>query len=138
MFNKPISLLTLAGLLAAAGCGNQPRPPIEPNAIPYGNYKQIYVDSYAIKQDTNIDEPPRMTRDSFGLLHVTVPIRSTINPPMMIQYRVTFFDLHRNVVNIQTWSDKALTPNTPDQIMAVSPVPADDFRMDLRLARDFD
>ncbi|HWE01734.1 MAG TPA: hypothetical protein VG326_04930 [Tepidisphaeraceae bacterium] len=125
------------GLAGLSGC-NQPRPPFEPNAVQYGDYKQIYVDGYRLKEDTNIDEPPRVVKDQFGLLHITVPIRSVIDRAFSVQYRVTFFDANRHIVNIQSWADKALTPNTPDQIMATSPVPADDFRLDLRLATDLD
>jgi hypothetical protein len=132
----PAFVIALPALLFT-GC-NQPRPPFEPNAVQYGNYKQIYVDGYRLKEDTNIDEPPRAVKDQFGLLHITVPIRSVIDRAFSLQYRVTFFDANRNVVNIQSWSTKALTPNTPDQIMANSPVPADEFRVDLRLTTELD
>ena len=128
-----LSLALALAAIASTGCVG-PRAPIEPNAVPYGNAKQVYADSYRLKQVTNIDEPPRMSKDQFGFLHIVVPIRSVIDPMFNIQYRVTFFDANRNVVNIQEWSDKPLTPNTPDQIIANSPVPAEDFRVDLRLA----
>ena len=133
MFRKffPKFAVAIGGLLVIVGC-NQPRPPFEPNAVQYGDYKQVYVDGYRLKEDTNIDEPPRVTKDQFGLLHVTVPIRSVIDRAFSIEYRITFFDANRQVVNVQSWADKALTPNTPDQIMANSPVPADDFRLDIR------
>ena len=134
MFKTTLIKLVLgsAALAMIAGC-TQPRPPIEPNAVQYGDYKQIYVDSYSLKQKTNIDEPPRVRRDQYGLLHVSVPIRSVIDPAFTLQYRVTFFDRDRQIVHVQDWTDKPLTPNTPDIIQANSAVPADDFRMDLRL-----
>lgn len=124
-----VALLVLGWTIA--GC-NQPRPPISANAMPYGNYQQVYVDSIRLKENTNIDEPPKMARDEFGLLRVTVPIRSVIDRPFEIQYRVTFFDADHNPVSTQEWMDMPLTPNVPDQIHAVSPVPAADFRLDLR------
>ena len=134
---RTLVALGIAGVLTVAGC-NQPRGPIEPNAIQYGNFKQIYVDSYRLKQATNVDQPPSMTRDQYGLLHVTVPIRSVIDRPFTLQYRTTFFDRDRHVVNQQSWTDLPMNPNTPERIEANSSAPADDFEMDLRVPPGFD
>ncbi|HZL35718.1 MAG TPA: DUF1425 domain-containing protein [Tepidisphaeraceae bacterium] len=131
---KTFSMIFAA--LMVVGC-NQPRGPIEPNAVAFGNSRQIYADSYKLKEQTNIDEPPRMTKDQFGLLHIMVPVRSTIDRPFTLQYRVTFFDRDHQVASQQNWSDLAMNPNTPERIETASSGPAEDFEVDLRLPPGF-
>lgn len=136
----PTSILGLVFamlLLVAAGC-NQPRGPIEPNAVAYPAAKQVYADSYKLKQQTNIDQPPRMWQDANGLLHVEVPIRSTIDRPFTLQYRMTFFDRGHHVTSQQSWADLPMNPNTPERIEATSATPSEDFEADLRLPPGFD
>jgi hypothetical protein len=53
-----------------------------------------------------------------------------------VDYRVTFFDDNRQVINQTTWFTKTLEARTPDQISVNSTSPkATDFQVDFRYAR---
>jgi uncharacterized protein DUF1425 len=125
------SALTGLGLLVAAGCNNQLRPPVEPHADPYGG-RQVYVDSYQLQRDIAVGTPIR-SRDQAGLLHVVVPVRSVIDKQLHVQYRARFYDRNHTQINEIGWTDKTLTANTPDQVDANSTSPAaEDFQVDFR------
>ncbi|MDB5356216.1 MAG: hypothetical protein JWN24_2669 [Phycisphaerales bacterium] len=123
-------------LAAMVGC-NQPRPPYEPHAVQYAS-RQIHVDGSRLQSDTNIDQPPVVTRDQFGILHVMVPIRSVIDRNFTLQYQARFFNRDHGIVNEISWTDKPITPNTPDQIEVNSSGPAEDWELNLRLPPGFD
>jgi hypothetical protein len=125
----------MVSLVAMVGC-NQPRPPYEPRAVQYRS-TQIHVDGSRLQQDTNIDQTPVATRDQFGILHVMVPIRSVIDRNFTLQYQARFFDREHHVVNEISWTDKPMTPNTPDQIEFNSTGPAEDWELNLRLPPGF-
>ena len=77
-----------------------------------------------------------MTRDDAGLLYVTVPVRSSIDQRIYLDYRVTFFNDNREELNKTTWFTKTLEANTPDQITVNSMSPkASDFQVDFRYAK---
>ena len=126
----------MLALAAVVGC-NQPRPPYEPHAVQYAS-KQIHVDGSRLQADTNIDQPPVVTRDQFGILHVMVPIRSVIDRNFTLQYQARFFNRDHGIVNEISWTDKPMTPNTPDQIEVNSTGPAEDWELNLRLPPGFD
>jgi hypothetical protein len=64
---------------------------------------------------------------------VMLPIRSAVDHQLPAQYRVTFFDQNRITLDQQSWIDKTLTANTPDQINVNSvDKRAADFEIDLR------
>jgi hypothetical protein len=130
--NRPlvIALLT-AGLLA--GCGV--KRPIEGRANPYPA-SQIHFASAVLKDSTTVD-PPTATRDDVGqILFVTIPIRSTVNRPLPIDYRVTFFDRNNQVINQTGWFTRNLAPNIPDYITVNSTTrKAADFQVDFREAQ---
>jgi len=122
-------LLLTVTMLALTGCGVA--PPIQGRLDPY-QPSQVHFDSEALRQDTAIGQPV-LTRDQFSLLHVMLPIRSAVNLQLHVQYRVTFFDANRSVLDEQSWSDKTLAANTPDQIQVNSvDTRAADFQIDLR------
>ena len=121
--------LLLLSLITLAGCGVN--APIEGRADPYAP-AQVHFDSDEIRRDTAIGQPI-VTRDEFGLLHVTLPIRSAVNLQLHVQYRVSFFDRSHGLLDQQSWSDKTLTANTPDQIDVNSvDKRAADFQVDFR------
>jgi hypothetical protein len=121
--------LLLMSVLTLAGCGVN--APIGGRADPYAP-SQVHFDSEEIRQDTAIGGPI-LARDQFGLLHVTLPIRSAVDLQLHVQYRVSFFDANRGLLDQQSWIDKTLTANTPDQIDVNSvDKRAADFQIDFR------
>ncbi len=89
--------------------------------------------SQDLREDTAIQEP-MMTVGQGGILHVTLPIRSTIDRKLYVDYRVRFFDANHHPLGGQgDWIPKILPPNTPDMITFNSTGPgAADFQIDLR------
>lgn len=76
------------------------------------------------------------TRDEGGILHVQVPIRSTTDRQLFIDYRYQFLDRNGQVIWKSNWRDKVLAPNVPDTINFNSTTPtAADFQLDLRYAQ---
>lgn len=121
--------LLLLSMMMLAGCGVN--APIEGRADPYAP-AQVHFDSDEIRRDTAIGQPI-VSRDEFGLLHVALPIRSAVNLQLHVQYRVTFFDGNHGTLDQQSWIDKTLTANTPDQIDVNSVNKrAADFQIDFR------
>src|SRR5437764_15219927 len=104
-----LHFLSLA-LLALVGCNPAPvPPPIEPQSDPYQG-KQIYLDSAQLRSDTAFGTPIR-SRDSYGIMHVIVPLRSIVDKQLQVQYRVYFLDRNQNKVSEIGWTDKTLTAN---------------------------
>lgn len=121
--------VVLVSLFLLTGCGVN--PPITGRQDPYAA-DQVHFDSDELRKDTAISAPI-VARDEFGLLHVTLPVRSAINRQLHVQYRVTFFDLNHMVLDQYSWTDKTLTANTPDQVQFNSvDKRADDFQVDFR------
>ena len=64
---------------------------------------------------------------------MTLPIRSAVNLQLHVQYRVSFFDRNHGLLDQQSWIDKTLTANTPDQINVNSvDKRTADFQIDFR------
>ena len=130
---KSIQLTVLLLSIVALGCQETVAPPIQARADPYGP-QQHYVASEDLRRATAMGEPI-VVRDEFGLLHVTVPIRSAVNNVLYIDYRVTFFDEQRQVIQRTGFFAKTLTDNVADQITFNSTSPrAADFQVDFRWA----
>jgi hypothetical protein len=135
MLNR--TLLTVVvptfAIVALAACHQVP-PPIEGREDPYGR-RQIMFDSTELKNDTSVGSP-MPSRDEAGILHVTVPITSTDDDPLDVEYRGTFYDGAGKVVNQTTWFRKRLTPRTTDSVTLNSTsARAADFQIDFRIAR---
>jgi hypothetical protein len=117
---------------SAAACGV--KPPITPQADPY-DASQIHMSSDELRNETAVGTPLVKRDDVSNLLFVTIPIRAATNLKLYIDYRVTFFDINRSVINQTTWFTKTLEPNVPDSITVNSTSPrAADFQVDFRLA----
>jgi uncharacterized protein YcfL len=126
-----VSLLSIMPLLS--GCAVN--PPIEARQDPYTR-QQIHLTSDDLRWHTAVDTP-QVWRDDAGLLFITVPIRSTSNQQLNIDYRVTFFDRQGRPLGEPTgWLSKVLAANVPDQITVNSTTPlAQDFQIDLRYSQ---
>jgi hypothetical protein len=120
-------------LLLAAGCSTV-SPPVEPRHDPY-KPSQIMFDSERLRRDTAVGTPT-VTRDDSGILYVQVPVRSTIDKTLYVDYRVTWLDRNGQVLNRLGPFTKTLDPNTPDSIQVNSTTAdASDFQIDFRYAR---
>ena len=116
------------------GCDNIVLPPVEGRADPY-DAKQVHFQSEELRRDTAIGTPTA-TRDQAGLLFVTVPIRDATDVRLYLDYRVTWYDENRQVINQTSWFTKTLEARTPDQISVNSTSPkATDFQVDFRYAK---
>jgi hypothetical protein len=123
--------LAIAALLSTFGCYDTVNPPIEGRAEVYDS-AQIHLTSMELRRHTAVDKP-RLSRDDAGLLYVTVPVRSTANMKLYVDYRYTFFDNAGQPIITSGWIHKTLPANTPDTITFNSTTPrAVDFQMDLR------
>jgi uncharacterized protein YcfL len=121
--------LLLLSVLALTGCGVN--APIQGREDPYLP-AQVHFDTEELRRDTAIGQPV-VSRDQFGLLHVMLPIRSAVNYQLHTQYRVSFFDQSHVTLDQQSWIDKTLTANTPDQVDVNSvDKRAADFQIDFR------
>jgi hypothetical protein len=132
--NRISRLIPLVLLSTVIGC-TYVRPPVEGREDPYDR-QQIHLASEQLRRDTAVGEPS-VSRDEYGnLLYVTVPIRSTLNRNLHVDYRVTFFDRTGQVVHRTGWLTKTLQSRTPDQIRVNSTTDrAADFQVDFRYAR---
>jgi hypothetical protein len=132
---KRISMLSSTLLVAIlAGCNNTVAPPKESRADPC-RPQQVHVDSESLRRDTAVG-PAIVARDSAGLLHVTLPIRSAIDKELHVDYWVSFFDEQRNRISKLGPFTKHLQAHTPDSIDFTSTSPrAADFQVDLRYAQ---
>jgi hypothetical protein len=122
----------LVALFTLAGCGVT--PPIQGRQDPYAPPQVTFVDS-DLARVTAVGTPV-LTRDESGILHVRVPIRSTGDRQIIIDWRATFFDRDGQVLWKTHWDDKTLAPHVPDQINFNSlSSRAADFQLDLRYAK---
>jgi uncharacterized protein YcfL len=124
---------SLIALLALVGCGV--KAPIEGRHDPYVP-PQVQFTSERLRTDTAIGTP-NPSRDQYGYLHVSVPIRAATNKQLYIDYRFTFYDRNGQPIGEATsWFHKTLNPNTFDQITANSTsTAAADFQVELRYTR---
>ena len=128
----PLVVLSLSALLAL-GCVAHP---IQGREDPYlKNPDQLSFTENNLRRETAVGTPV-VARDNFGLLFVTVPIRSARNLQLFIDYRVTFYDESRQVVGQTGWMSKVLAPNVFDQVSVNSTTPrAADFVVEFRYSR---
>ena len=127
------TVLSLA-LLTLAACAPRVRGPIEPREDTSG-WPQIQITDRALARNLAVRQP-QVTQDAAGLLFVTVPVRSTQQRQMTIEYRVTFYDENRQPIHSTTWFPKTLSGYTQDTITVNSTSPrADDFQLDIRPAK---
>ena len=121
-------------LVFLIGCSSV-KPPIEGRHDPYPA-GQIHFSSAYLKDSTAVGTPVASRDETGGILYVTVPIRSTINEDLYVDYRVTFFDRNNQPILQTGWFTKKLTPNVPDSITVNSTGPrAADFEVDFRPAK---
>jgi len=128
-----ISLLGLmAGLLA--GCSDV-RPTYVGRADPYSP-RQIQFTSDDLQNATAVTGPPIVSRDPYGYLHVTVPIRSAVDQDLHVDYQTQFFDSTGARIDMSEWHTVTLPANTPFSVSDVCTSPtAMDFQMTFRYSK---
>ena len=127
-------LLTALAVLPLAACAPRVRGPIEPREDP-SPWPQIMLADRDLARRIVVRQPT-VERDPAGLLFVTVPVRSTTQRQMTIEYRSTFYDRNHTPIFQSTWFPKTLTPYTQDTISANSTSNrAEDFQIDIREAK---
>lgn len=128
------SMLLTAVLILLAGCGV--KPPIEGRNDPYPP-GQIHFSNQILHDETAVGTPVASRDDTGNILYVTIPIRSTTNEQLYIDYRVTFFDRNGQALGPASgWFTRTLTPNVPDHITVNSMSGrAADFQVDFRPAK---
>lgn len=125
--------LAVGGAGVLAGCGvNSPN---YGRQDPY-RARQVHFDTQELQNDTAVGDL-RVTRDQYGIMHVTVPIRSTIDKDLYVDYHVTFFDANGQPTGSFDGPTKTLKANTPDYVTFNSTGPAQDFQVDFRYARTY-
>ena len=119
----------LGVLFLAAGC--TVKPPIEGRADPFVP-TQIHLDSDDMRYKTAFDAPMYERRN--GILFVTVPVRSTINKDLHVDYRVSFFDeAGRPSEPTSGWMTETLPSNIPSYVQFNSTnANAARFQLDVR------
>jgi uncharacterized protein YcfL len=128
------SLLVLLPLLATFGC-NTMSPPIEGRSDLYASPQVLFSDR-DLREQTAIGQIS-VKFDESHLLHVDVPLRSTTDLQIIVDYRVTFLDQNGIPLGPPTgWTAFTLPPNVYQDIQVNSPTTrAADFRIELRYAR---
>ena len=125
--------MTLMLLAVGVGCGVS--PPIQGRQDPYARPQITFADDF-VQRNTAVGAPTLQRDEAGDLLFVTIPIRSTTERILTVEYRASFFDRQGQLLHQSTWFAKTLEPHVPDQIQVNSLGPrAADFQVDFRNAR---
>ena len=126
-------ILPALTLFSLAGC-TRVRGPIEPREDTHP-WPQIMLSDRDLARRIAVRQPV-VERDPAGLLYITVPIRSTTERDMTIEYRSTFYDRNHTPIFQSAWFSKTMTPLTQDTIQANSTNNrVEDFQIDIRPAQ---
>lgn len=130
----PTCVLSAIALTLFTGCGI--KGPITGRADPYFP-EQIHPTDDDLANKTAFSTPLMERRN--GLLYVTVPVRSTVNHDLHIDYRVTWFDELGTPIDggMGNWmGGTTLAARTPQYIRFNSTsANAANFQMDVRWAQ---
>lgn len=134
MKNRTVIAAAMLSLVSMA-CSTGVRPPIQGRSDPF-DAQQIHFATEDLRRSTAVGTP-MASRDAEGnILYITIPIRSAVDKTLYVDYRVSFFDQSRQLLNQTGWFSKTLEANTPDRIQVNSLGPrAADFQVDFRYSR---
>ena len=127
----PFVLLALAGC-AGAPVSDGPAPALPDQMAP----PQVSFTSYGLR-DAFRFAPITRTVDPNGIVHLTVALRDVAGEDIPLDYRFTWLDDQRAVVDQPaSWQTQTTHAGAYDVITAVAPSPrATDFRLDFRPAQ---
>lgn len=122
--------------LLVAGCGSHDVTPATAQADQYAPQQIAFPGQDDLRDHLAFNAITR-DYDNAGLMHITVPIRNTVDMDATIDYRVTWFDENHNPLDTPTtWQTKTLRPDIWENIQTNSSSPkARDFQMELRYAQ---
>jgi uncharacterized protein YcfL len=131
------SIVALATLSLFTACNSVKAP--SRGRADITDHKRVFFsqkDSPELQNQTAILEES-FSRDTFGLLSVTVPIRSTSSKPLDIEYQYEFLDGQgRSIEGPMGWSPLTLEPGAPRNLQFTSTNRlADDYRVTIRKQR---
>jgi hypothetical protein len=133
---KTLSLLSV--LAIAAGCADKQVQTARGRADTGDHYGVILSQQQKdqLRHDTAF-EPERVTRDQYGLLNVTVPLRSAIQHTLYLEYQYTFFDgSGRKIEGPLGWNLVTLEAGSPGTIQFTSTSPqAANYQLNIRYQR---
>ena len=135
---RKLALVTLIPLLAGCGGGGGP-PPSDGPAPAFPEQQapsQVSFTSTDLQQSCRVGTVTR-TIDGNGIMRLTVPIRAITDFDLTVDYRFTYLDESRGVVDQPaSWQARTLHAGTFETIDGVAPSPrARDFELDLRYAQ---
>jgi hypothetical protein len=89
--------------LGILGC-NEVNPPIQARSDPYGSRQILFTDPALANETAAQTTIP--SRDTYGYLHINVPIRSAIDRDLRVDYSVQYFDSVGQVIETTTWQTR--------------------------------
>lgn len=130
------TLLLLSVVLFVAACGVKPPSRGREDVTDHKRVFFSQADNPELEDITAILSE-NITRDNFGQLRVTIPIRSTASKPLDLEYQYEFFDgSNQRIEGPLGWTRLTLDPGTPGTIVFVSTVQnAQDYRVTIRKQR---
>ena len=131
-------LIPLFALIAAAGCKQGVEPPHCTRADPFDSGHVTVSGEHGddLRRSTAFEQE-RIGRDQYGLLTVTIPIRSAVDHTLHLEYQYSFFDgSGRLVEGPMGWTPINLEAASPGTIQFTSTQPtATDFHVNIRYQR---
>ena len=128
----------LAGLALVAGCADKQVPEARGRGDAEDHFGIVLSQEQGdqLRHDTAFG-PERVTRDPYGLLHVTVPLRSAIQHTLYLEYRYSFFDGSGNLIEgPMGWTTVTLEAGSPGTIQFTSTASqATNFQLNVRYQR---
>ena len=131
--------LALVPLLALAGCGGVDRPPSDGPAAaspePLAPMQVVFT-STDLARSTAVGTITK-TIDGNGIMHLTVPVRDATDGDITIDYRFTYLDENRAVIDQPaSFTARTLHAGTFEYLNGDAPsARARDFELDVRYAQ---
>ena len=131
--------LTATLLIAAALVGCRSVTPPSRGRADVTDHRRVFFETAhqdQLQNSTALDAE-RISRDQFGLLTVTIPIRSTVRRSLYLEYNYEFFDASgKSVEGPLGWRRLSLDGGTPTTIQFTSTSEvAEDYRVSIRFQK---
>jgi len=131
-------LIPLFALIAIAGCKQGVESPHYTRADPYDSGHVTLSGEFGddLRRSTAFEQE-RIGRDQYGMLTVTIPIRSAVDHTLHLEYQYSFFDATgRLVEGPMGWTQINLEAASPGTIQFSSTqASATDFHVTVRYQR---
>ncbi|MBC7785679.1 MAG: DUF1425 domain-containing protein [Burkholderiales bacterium] len=135
---KLLTMLSILGLVALAGCKRGVEPPARGRQDITDHRRIFFSKTYEqqLRESTAILEE-KITSSPSGQLTVIIPIRSAVSRTLYLEYQYEFYDAHdKRVEGPMGWTPITLEAGSPGTIQFTSmSQEARDYRLTLRFAR---